>query len=420
MASFGTGRYASRKPRRSSKTRQRRSSTSLGASIPSKPRVPGYSLASKLGEGNFASVWLAAEHGEGKSGEGEKFAIKHFDRRKSSSIQSGLNEIRILRMWFGRKGELRESVDVHEEDSKYDDRDDHAANGGDCHAESPESLSKVIYLADFPGTYFIAALKDVVRHPEGDLSLVYARGGRTLAEAMWTIKGQFHRGERVYHVLQSDLWHSLFDDDARLFKSLLRSLLHAVALLRESQVAHADIKPDNILVDYDSVGKEFRSILLVDFGSAFRFYEAGSQGRMQSATPEYLAPELSHNSGTDLQPRLAPGIDAWALGTVFFEIAGGFPLWFPYKSRVTRAGRKDFWTKGLLAVPGRDGVAIRKKQMRVFEDVTSSLRRCPGKGMSRDELAMHLIGGLLSPDWRDRMSAAEALCHPYLETGETA
>lgn len=52
---------------------------------------------------------------------------------------------------------------------------------------------------------------------------------------------------------------------------------------------HADIKPDNILVDYDSETKEIKSLKLIDFGSAFSFDNPHS---ISMSTPEYLAPEV--------------------------------------------------------------------------------------------------------------------------------
>lgn len=52
-------------------------------------------------------------------------------------------------------------------------------------------------------------------------------------------------------------------------------------------IVHADIKPDNILVDYD--GHSIKSLKVIDFGSSFVFSKVKS---VPATTPEYLAPEV--------------------------------------------------------------------------------------------------------------------------------
>jgi serine/threonine protein kinase len=58
-------------------------------------------------------------------------------------------------------------------------------------------------------------------------------------------------------------------------------------VLSEFKIVHADIKPDNILVNFD--GKDIKDIKLIDFGSAFSFENPSN---IQASTPEYLAPEV--------------------------------------------------------------------------------------------------------------------------------
>lgn len=58
-------------------------------------------------------------------------------------------------------------------------------------------------------------------------------------------------------------------------------------LLSELDIVHADIKPDNILVDFD--GMKIKSLKIIDFGSAFIFSKVRS---VPATTPEYLAPEV--------------------------------------------------------------------------------------------------------------------------------
>ena len=71
-----------------------------------------------------------------------------------------------------------------------------------------------------------------------------------------------------------------------ILRDLLRRLFLALDLLQEKGIIHADIKPDNILVEIG--GEKINSVKLIDFGSAF-FYNQPCNIRM--STPEYLSPE---------------------------------------------------------------------------------------------------------------------------------
>jgi dual specificity tyrosine-phosphorylation-regulated kinase 2/3/4 len=58
-------------------------------------------------------------------------------------------------------------------------------------------------------------------------------------------------------------------------------------VLSEFKIVHADIKPDNLLVNFE--GTSILDLKLIDFGSSFS-YENPSN--IQASTPEYLAPEV--------------------------------------------------------------------------------------------------------------------------------
>lgn len=57
--------------------------------------------------------------------------------------------------------------------------------------------------------------------------------------------------------------------------------------LQERKVVHADLKPDNILIDIS--GRRIVGLKLIDFGSSFSFEGNTS---ITATTPEYLAPEV--------------------------------------------------------------------------------------------------------------------------------
>lgn len=65
-------------------------------------------------------------------------------------------------------------------------------------------------------------------------------------------------------------------------------MLEILIVLSESDIVHADIKPDNILLILDSETHWLQSIKLIDFGSSFFFSNAKY---IAMSTPEYLCPE---------------------------------------------------------------------------------------------------------------------------------
>ena len=129
---------------------------------------------------------------------------------------------------------------------------------------------------------------------ENALWLTTELGGPSLASLTWLkVEGEYTRvcgqSSRTYRVDRGHFWHELFEDEKdvtqpvahKKLRVLLARLLEAVEHLAASGIVHADIKPDNILMD----GAVPR---LCDFGSAYAF-DVGDPGG--NATPEYRAPE---------------------------------------------------------------------------------------------------------------------------------
>jgi serine/threonine protein kinase len=164
-----------------------------------------------------------------------------------------------------------------------------------------------------------------------DWWVVYDVGGESLSKLLFEMKGEFFRGERIYNITRLPLFTTLKDSEEAL-KSLLRGVLNAVDQMSSKNIVHADLKPDNVLVDLNcDFPTEFR---IIDFGSAFEF---NGTGGINSVTPEYMPPEALASGVTiqELRDVSHPwSFDIWSTGMIFLEIVHGFPLWMSLKSRV--------------------------------------------------------------------------------------
>lgn len=116
--------------------------------------------------------------------------------------------------------------------------------------------------------------------------LAYQVGGKCLTTHLFDVKGEFYKGERIYGVQHQDFYRAL-KEDKQVIVDLIRMLAEVLDVLAMFRIVHADIKPDNILIDFD--GRRLRDVKLIDFGSAFS-YENPSQ--ISATTPEYLGPEV--------------------------------------------------------------------------------------------------------------------------------
>jgi len=50
----------------------------------------------------------------------------------------------------------------------------------------------------------------------------------------------------------------------------------ALNLFAKLSIVHADLKPDNILIDYDSESESIKSLKLIDLGSSFLLNPEGN------------------------------------------------------------------------------------------------------------------------------------------------
>jgi serine/threonine protein kinase len=156
-------------------------------------------------------------------------------------------------------------------------------------------------------------------------------------------------------------------------RSIVKQILATVAYIHHEGVAHRDLKLENIL--FDATGH----IKVIDFGFS-RFVTPGELFGTPCGSTQYVAPEVI--SGHSYEGR---AVDMWSCGVIIYVLMTNY---FPW-----RGGNHAQISRQILSgdfqIPDSVGV-----------------------------LCADLIQKLMTIDPRVRLTADEALTHPWLETIE--
>jgi serine/threonine protein kinase len=85
-----------------------------------------------------------------------------------------------------------------------------------------------------------------------DLWLIYELcPGKTMNEHLFDVKGEFYKGERIYMVHHGSFYHAV-RNNMLLLKELILRIVDALNLFAKLSIVHADLKPDNVLIEFDA------------------------------------------------------------------------------------------------------------------------------------------------------------------------
>jgi phosphorylase kinase gamma subunit len=165
-------------------------------------------------------------------------------------------------------------------------------------------------------------------------------------------------------------------------RQVMKQLLSAVEYIHARGIVHRDLKPENILMDDNF------NVKLSDFGFATEISHDEELTEL-CGTPGYLAPEALKVSMYDDVPGYGRPVDMWASGVIMYTLLAGCPPFWHRRQlnllRMIMEGRYTFTSPE-------------------WDDIS--------------ENAKDLISRLLVVDPRDRLTAAEALCHPFFKREE--
>ena len=268
---------------------------------------------------------------------------------------------------------------------------------------------------------FIPKIFDVYED-NNDLWFSFEKGGISLSGLCFKIKGEFEKGERIYHIQKGLFLMSLFSS-IKQFKYLLKSLLSAINYINKNGIIHSDIKPENILIEYSGSSSEsnfeIKSIKIIDYGSAFFINNTST---IASNTPEYLCPEITIGNKKFLKElknnnsKYVNCIDIWSLGITFLELCLCCPSWMSYKTKVIING-KIYHSSGLFGCRGRDANKIYQKQVELSKNINKKLKNSLLYlfEMNDRNNFVDLLKRMLEFDYRKRISCQDAINHAFFK-----
>lgn len=201
-----------------------------------------------------------------------------------------------------------------------------------------------------------------------------------------TLQDVFESPAFIFMVFELAPGGELFDYLTKMVKlsekktrQIMYQVFTALEHMHACDVIHRDLKPENILLD------DHFNVKVSDFGFSVVAKETEQLSELLG-TPGYLAPEMLKRSVEPDSPGYNKQIDLWACGVVMYTLLAGFP---------------PFWHRKQL-------VMLRSIMEGKYEFVSPEWDEI-------SDQAKDMIKQLLIIDPQKRLTASDALAHPFLQ-----
>lgn len=242
------------------------------------------------------------------------------------------------------------------------------------------------------------------------LVLRHLQGGPHIVNFHETIKDAEDTPAIVFEHVNNSNWRDFFPTlttpDLQIY---MYQLLLALDYAHSHGIMHRDVKPHNFMIDHSQ-----KRAVLIDWGLA-EFYHPGTEYNLRVATRFFKPPELLVG-----MRQYDYSLDLWSLGVMFAAII--------FKEEYIFHGDDDVdQLRRIVQVLGSQGIIdyVKKYGCKLSREVRKELRSeyyepRPWSSFVNEEnrnlatpLALDFLTRLLVYDHSERLTAREAMTHPY-------
>jgi len=214
------------------------------------------------------------------------------------------------------------------------------------------------------------------------------------------IKCVYESIDKLYIIMTACTGGELFEriqmDDGfseRKASRIFADMLSAIYYIHSKGIMHCDLKPENFIFKRKTAspsGDNIDAIKLIDFGMA-KVVHWRKYYRRMNGTPYYIAPEV-------LDGKYNQSCDMWSMGVILFVLVFGFPPFFDSSKKKSTEHK----------------IIYKKIKKGFMPKVQKGYGAWFPKDISVSNEYKDLVSRLLRSSIASRMTAEEALAHPWI------